>query len=63
MTRIVTIKSTAPAVVISERIAEDGRERFENGRDLLVPDVEQLFIVHDGQSLRVVAVASEAVEG
>lgn len=55
MPTIVTIKSTAPADVISERIVEDGRERHENGRDALEPDVEQSFIVHTGQSLRVVA--------
>ena len=52
MPTIVTIKSTAPAVVISERIGD--RERHDNGRDELVPDVEQSFVVHAGQSLRVV---------
>lgn len=52
MTTIVTIKASAPAVVISERIAD--RERIENGRDELVAGEEQSFIVHQGQSLRVV---------
>lgn len=56
MPHIVTIKSSAPAVVISERIVDDGRERHVNGTDVLEPDVEQSFIVHDKQSLRVVAV-------
>lgn len=51
MAKIVTITSTAPAVVISERIVD--RERFENGRDGLVPGEPQDFIIHDGQSLRV----------
>jgi hypothetical protein len=53
MAKIVTIKSSHPAVVISERIGD--RERFENGRDELVPDVEQDFLVHEGQSLRIEA--------
>lgn len=57
MTTIVTIKSTAAAVVISERIGD--RERHENGRDDLAPGVEQSFIVHAGQSIRV----EEAAEG
>ena len=51
--RIVTITCSAPAVVISERIAD--RERFDNGSDLLEPNVPQDFIVHEGQSVRVVA--------
>lgn len=54
MSTIVTIKSTAAAVVISERIVDEGRERFENGRDALEPGVAQDFIVHPGQSVRVV---------
>jgi hypothetical protein len=54
MPTIVTIKSSARAAVISERIVDDGRERHENGNDELVPDVEQSFIVHAGQSLRVI---------
>jgi len=54
MPTIVTIKSTAPAVVISERIVD--RERFENGRDELQPDIEQSFLIHQGQSLRVVEI-------
>lgn len=52
MTTIVTIKSTKPAVVISERITD--RERFDNGSDLLEPNVPQDFIVHAGQSVRVI---------
>lgn len=56
MTTIVTIKSNAPAVVISERIAD--RERHENGRDALEPGIEQQFIVHASQSLRVVEIAT-----
>lgn len=53
--RIVTITCSAPAEVISERIVDGGRERHENGRDELVPGVPQDFIVHDEQSVRVVA--------
>lgn len=59
MPHIVTIKSSAPAVVISERIVDDGRERHVNGTDVLEPDVEQSFIVHDKQSLRVVALPAD----
>lgn len=54
MTNVVTIKSSGHAVVISERIAD--RERFENGRDTLEPGVEQSFIIHAGQSIRVVEI-------
>lgn len=58
MTTIVTITATAKAVVISERIGD--RERHENGRDELVPYQAQSFIVHQGQSLRVVELEEEA---
>jgi hypothetical protein len=51
---IVTITASAPAVVISERIVDDGRERFDNGRDALVPGEPQTFVIHPGQSVRVV---------
>jgi hypothetical protein len=51
---IVTITASAPAVVISERIVDDGRERFENGRDALEADKPQSFVLHAGQSVRVV---------
>ena len=54
MPTIVTIKSSARAAVISERIVDDGRERHQNGFVELEPGVEQSFIVHAGQSLRVV---------
>ena len=58
MTTVITIKSTAPAVVISERLGD--RERHENGRDELVPGEEQSFIVHAGQSIRVEEKAADA---
>jgi hypothetical protein len=57
---IVTITTSAPAVVISERIVDDGRERFENGRDPLIPGESQSFVIHPGQSVRVVEVAQAA---
>lgn len=60
MTTIVTITTTAPIEIVSERIAEDGRERFENGRDPIAANSSQDFIVHEGQSLRVVVAVPEA---
>lgn len=59
MPTIVSIKSSARAVVISERI--DDRERFENGRDVLLPNEEQHFVIHPGQSLRVVEAEPEMI--
>jgi hypothetical protein len=58
---IVTITASVPAVVISERIVDDGRERFENGRDSLAAGESQDFVIHDTQSVRVVA-APQAAE-
>jgi len=51
---IVTITATKRSAVVSQRIVDGGRERFENGTDVLEPGVEQSFIVHEGQCLRVV---------
>jgi hypothetical protein len=59
---IVTITASAPAVVISERIVDGGRERFENGRDPLNPGEPQSFVLHAGQSVRVVDAAPAAAE-
>ena len=55
---VVTITASAPVEVISERIGD--RERFENGRDLVAAGEEQSFIVHPGQSLRIVEPAPNA---
>jgi hypothetical protein len=60
MTSIVTISTTEPVEVTSERISEDGRERHPNGVDVVVPGNPQQFIVHPGQSLRVVELPPEA---
>lgn len=49
---IVTVKASAPCMVISERIGD--RERHENGIDVLAEGDEMDFIVHDTQSIRVV---------
>jgi hypothetical protein len=59
---IVTITASAPAEVISERIVDDGRERFDNGRDALKPGEPQTFVIHAGQSVRVVEAQPAAVE-
>lgn len=56
MSLIVSITNKGPheAEVVSERISEDGRERFPNGVDLLEVGETQDFVVHARQSLRVV---------
>lgn len=51
---IITITSSDRALAISEKIVDDGRERFPNGCDELAPGVPQDFLIHDGQSLRIV---------
>lgn len=53
---IVTITASADVDVVSERISEDGRERFPNGVDRVAAGQSVDFIVHPGQSLRVVHV-------
>lgn len=57
---IVTIKASAPVVVISERISEDGRERFHNGEDRLEAGQQRDLLMDQGQSLRMVMVDVEA---
>lgn len=56
MSLIISITNKGPhqAEVISERISEDGRERFPNGVDLVEVGETQEFVVHARQSLRVV---------
>lgn len=56
MTTIVTIKASAPVVVISERIVDDGRERHHNGEDRVEPGEELELLINQGQSLRIVEV-------
>lgn len=56
MTAIVTISTTAPVVVISERIVDEGRERHHNGVDRIEAGASMDLIVHAGQSLRIVEV-------
>ncbi len=60
MTTIVTITTTEPVEVTSERVIDDGRERHPNGVDVVLPGNPQQFIVHPGQSLRVVELPPEA---
>lgn len=67
MPTVVTLSTTAPVHVISERIVDDGRERHPNGVDRVEPGTPLDLIVHAGQSLRVVEVdvvaeAAEAAE-
>jgi len=51
---VITITATQRAMVISEAIVDDGRERHENGRDLLEPGKPRSFIVDSGASVRVI---------
>lgn len=51
MARVVTVTTSHPVVVISERYSD--RERFENGRDIIQAGETQDFIVHSGQSVRI----------
>jgi hypothetical protein len=45
-----------PVDVISEKIVEEGRQRFPNGVDRLAPEESMQFLMHETQSLRVVVV-------
>lgn len=51
---LVTVIANGSVRVINETIAEDGRERFENGSTVLVAQEEGNFIVGASQSLRII---------
>lgn len=55
MSVIVSITNKGPArvEVVSERVSEDGRERFPNGVDAVEVGETQDFVVHARQILRV----------
>lgn len=65
MSVIVSITNKGPArvEVVSERISEDGRERFPNGVDAVEVGETQDFVVHARQVLRVQEVPEQLVSG
>lgn len=59
-----TVKVTAGAtavLVVSEKIIDDGRERVTNGVDEIAAGTEMEFVVHAGQSIRVIEIPQPAV--
>ena len=65
MSVIVSITNKGPSrvEVVSERVSEDGRERFPNGVDAVEVGETQDFVVHARQVLRVQEVPEQLVSG
>lgn len=65
MSVIVSITNKGPSrvEVVSERVSEDGRERYPNGVDAVEVGETQDFVVHVRQVLRVQEVPEQLVSG
>lgn len=65
MSVIVSITNKGPSrvEVVSERVSEDGRERYPNGVDAVEVGETQDFVVHARQVLRVQEVPEQLVSG
>lgn len=62
MSTIVTVKSSKPVLVTSQKIVDGGRELIRNGVDEVAAGTERDFIVDDGQLIQIgeMPVAAEA---